>query len=309
MTKRLFRRLAGTVATLLVVSLVTFVALSAAPGDAASGLVGDTADTSQLGAVRAQMGLDQPLPLRYVSFLTTLLLRGDLGSSLVSGKPVSKLLIERLPFTLALALIATVLAAALGGLMGIAAAVRSGTFGDTILMGSAAVGLAMPTFWTALLFILFFSIRLHWLPVAGADSWQHFLLPSVTLALPTAAVIARLMRSSLLDTMGADYVRTANGKGLGPNQVLSRHIVRNSLIPVVTVLGLHLGHLLGGAFVVETIFGIPGLGRLIVQAIFDRDVPVVMGATLVIAFIYLSVNLIVDVAQGVLDPQVAHEAL
>lgn len=306
---KLARRLCGTIATLLIVSLITFVALSAAPGDAASGLVGDTADASQLAQVRAQMGLDQPLPLRYVAFLGGLILKGDLGNSLVSGRPVSGLLLERLPFTIALALVATALAAAIGGVIGTGAALRSGSFSDSFLMGGAAVSLAMPTFWTALLFMLLFSIRLHWLPVAGADGWQYFILPSLTLALPSAGVIARLMRSSLLDTLGADYVRTANGKGLAPGQVVSRHVVRNSLIPVVTVLGLHLGHLLGGAFVVETIFGMPGLGRLLVQAIFDRDLPVVMGATLLIAVVYVIINLMVDVAHGVLDPQIAHEAI
>ncbi len=309
MAKHLARRLVGTALTLLVVSLVTFVALMATPGDAASAMVGESASAEQMQALRAQLGLDQPLPVRYATFLADLLLRGDLGRSLISNKPVSDLLLERLPYTFILAIAAIALATILGMLAGIAAAVRAGTLADTLLMGGAALGLAVPTFWSALLLMMLFSLQLRWLPVVGAESWRHLILPAVTLALPTAAVVARLIRSSLLDVLHADYVRTAYAKGLASRRVLTRHILRNSLIPVVTVLGLHLGYLLGGAFVVETIFGWPGLGRLTVQAIFDRDYPVIMGTALTIALIYMAINLLVDVAQGWLDPQVAHEAI
>ena len=309
MIKHLLRRLLGTLVTLFVVSFITFVALMATPGDAASAMVGESASSAQLQALRAELGLDQPLPVRYGAFIANLVLRGDLGRSLVSNREVSALLLERLPYTFALALAAIALAAALGTTIGTAAAVRAGTNLDTALMGGAALGLAVPTFWSALLLMMLFSLRLKWLPVVGAESWQHLLLPVVTLALPTAAIIARLVRSSLLDVFGADYVRTAYAKGLAPRRVLVRHMLRNSLIPVVTVLGLHLGHLLGGAFVVETIFGWPGLGRLTVQAIFDRDYPVVLGATLTVAVIYLAINFLVDLGQGWLDPQVAHEAI
>ncbi|MBI4787195.1 MAG: ABC transporter permease [Chloroflexi bacterium] len=309
MTKHLVRRLFGTLVTLLVVSLITFVALMATPGDAASAMVGDSATGAQLAALRAELGLDQPLPARYGAFLANLVLRGDLGRSLVSNRAVSDLIAERLAYTFALALAAIALAAALGTAIGTAAAVRAGTKLDTALMGGAALGLAVPTFWSALLLMMLFSLRLRWLPVVGAESWRHLVLPVITLALPTAAIIARLVRSSLLDVFGADYVRTAHAKGLAPRRVLTQHVIRNSLIPVVTVIGLHLGHLLGGAFVVETIFGWPGLGRLTVQAIFDRDYPVVLGATLTVAVIYLAINFLVDLAQGWLDPQVAHDAV
>lgn len=295
--------------TLLVVSAITFVALMATPGDAASAMIGDSASASQLQALRAQMGLDQPLPVRYGAFLTNLILRGDLGRSTMSNRPVIELLMERLPYTGALALTAIGLAAMVGALLGTAAAIKTGTLMDTALMGGAALGLAVPTFWSALLLMMLFSLRLRWLPVVGAENWQYMILPAVTLALPTAAVVARMVRASLLDVFGADYVRTAYAKGLAPTRVLVHHIVRNSLIPVVTVLGLHLGHLLGGAFIVESIFGWPGLGRLTVQAIFDRDYPVVMGATLTVAVMYLLINFLIDLAHGWLDPQVAHEAI
>ena len=167
----------------------------------------------------------------------------------------------------------------------------------------------MPAFWVGLLLIMLFALRLHWLPVVGAGSLRHLILPTITLALPTAAVVARLVRSSLLDVLGADYIRTADAKGLPRRHVIGRHALRNGLIPVVTVLGLHLGHLLGGAFVVETIFGWPGLGRLTVQAIFDRDAPVVLGAALTVAALYLAINLLVDLAHGQLDPRAARAAV
>lgn len=302
-------RLLGMVTTLIAVSVVTFALLAASPGDAASAIVGDTASSDQLQAVRSQMGLDQPLPERYASFIENAIVHGDLGSSLISHRPVTELLLERLPYTLILALLSMTLAAFLGGLVGTVAAVRLGSRLETLLMAGAAWMLAVPAFWSALLFILFFSLRLQWLPVVGAESWQHFVLPSLTLAIPTAAVVARLMRASLLDVFHADYVRTAHAKGITARDVMVRHVIRNSLIPVITVFGLHVGHLLGGAFVVETIFGIPGLGRLMVQGIFDRDFPIVMGAALVIAAMYLIINLIVDLAHGLLDPQVAHSAI
>jgi ABC-type dipeptide/oligopeptide/nickel transport system permease component len=309
MAQHLARRLGGTMLTLLVVSAITFVALMATPGDAASAMIGDSASAEQLQLLRAQMGLDRPLPVRYGAFLANLVLRGDLGHSTLSNRPVIELLEERLPYTGALALAAMGLAALVGALLGTAAAIKTGTLMDTVLMGGAALGLAVPTFWSALLLMMVFSLRLRWLPVVGAENWQYIILPAVTLALPTAAVVARMVRASLLDVFGADYVRTAYAKGLAPRRVLVHHILRNSVIPVITVLGLHLGHLLGGAFIVESIFGWPGLGRLTVQAIFDRDYPVVMGATLTVAIIYLLINFLIDLAHGWLDPQVAHEAI
>ncbi len=308
MNQHLVRRLAGTLATLVVVTLITFIALDAAPGDAASALIGESASAAQLQALRAQMGLDQPLAARYAAFLANLL-HGDWGRSLVSNRPVSDLLLERLPYTIALAFAATALATTVGMVIGIASAHKSGTLLDTLCIGGASLGLAVPSFWSALLLMLVFSVKLRWLPVVGVDSIAHFVLPSVTLALPTMAIIARLVRSSLLDVLRADYVRTAHAKGLKPRRVLSQHVVRNSLIPVVTVLGLHLGYLLGGAFIVETIFGVPGLGRTTVQAIFDRDYPIVMGATLMVASVYLLINFCVDLAHGWLDPQVGQEAV
>ena len=307
MNKNLLRRILGALVTVIAVTFITFVALDTT-GDAASALVAESGSAAQLQALRAQLGLDQPLIVRYAIFLANLA-RGDLGRSLVSNKPVLDLLLERLPCTILLALIASALAMLLGMAIGIGAAVRAGTKTDTLLMSGAALGLAVPTFWSALVLMMIFSVRWRLLPLIGAENIQSFVLPSITLALPTAAAIARLMRSSMLDVLRSDYVRVAHAKGLMPQRVLTQHVVHNSLLPVVTILGLNLGYLLGGAFIVETIFALPGLGRLIVQAIFDRDYPIVLGATLMIAVMYVVINFVVDVAHGWLDPQVAHEAI
>lgn len=304
----LIRRALGALATLLAVSLVTFFALEAVPGDAASALAGENASTEQVQAVRAELGLDQPVDARYAEFLGRLM-HGDLGHSLVNNRAVVDLLLERLLCTLILAFGATMIACLVGLPVGIAAAARVGSRFDTLLMSGAALGLAIPTFLGALVLMMVFAVRLRWLPLLGVESAQGYILPTLALALPMVAAFARLMRSSLLDVLRSDYVRTAHAKGLTPQRVMTHHVVRTSLLPVVTMLGLHLGHLLGGAFIVETIFALPGLGRLTVQAIFDRDNPVVIGATLALACVYVLINLAVDVAHGRLDPQVAGGAI
>ena len=309
MTRHLMRRLAGTILVLLVVSFVIFAALDVIPGDAAEAMVGDSASQEQLDALRHELGLDRPLLARYLDFLSGVVSRGDLGRSLVSGRQITGLLVESFRYTLLLALAATGLATLLGMAIGIFAAMRSGSYVDTFIMGTTALGLAVPTYWSALLFILLFALTLGWLPVVGAGSWKHLILPALTLALPLSAVVARLMRSSVLEELNATYVYTARAKGASSRRVLLGHVLRNSLIPVVSMLGLYLGRLLGSAFIVETIFGWPGLGRLTVQAIFDRDLPVVLGAALIVASSYLIINFLVDLAHAWLDPRVAHEAI
>jgi ABC-type dipeptide/oligopeptide/nickel transport system permease component len=309
MVRRILRRLGGAALVLLAVSFITFATLATIPGDAAQGMAGDSASAEQVEELRVAMGLHLPLLTRYTAFLENLALRGDMGRSLVSGRPVSQLIADRLPYTVLLALSATLLAALAGVVIGTLAALRAGTLSDTALMAAAGLGMAVPSFWLGLLLIMLFSLRLGWLPVVGAESPRHLILPAVTLALPTAAVIARLMRSGLVETLRSDYVTAAHAKGLTPRRVLTRHVFRNSVLPVVTLLGLYLGHLLGGAFIVESLFGWPGLGRLTVQAIFDRDYPVVLGAALAVAALYLVVNFVVDMAHAWLDPRVGEEAV
>ena len=309
MLQHLIHRLAAAVLVLLAVSFVTYLMLNAAPGDLAMTVAGDSASEAQLAELRQKLGLDQPVLVRYVRYVSGVLLRGDFGRSMISDRQVTALLLERLPYTMLLALSAILLAGAVGFALGWLAVSAVGTSWDTALMAVAALAAALPTFWVALLLIMIFSLRLGWLPVVGAESLKHLVLPAVTLALPSSAVLARLVRSSLLDVVGADFVRTAYAKGLVRKQVMWRHVLRNAAIPIVTLLALQLGYLLGGAFIVETIFGWPGLGRLTVQAIFDRDYPVVLGATLMIAAVYIVLNFIADLAQAWLDPRTGARAL
>jgi ABC-type dipeptide/oligopeptide/nickel transport system permease component len=227
----------------------------------------------------------------------------------MTNQPVGELVARRLPFTFILAFGATGLALGIGIPISVIAALRPGSWVDTALMSLASLGLAMPTFWTAILFIMFFSLRLDWLPVVGAGGWKHLILPTITLALPTASIVARVFRSSLLEELRSGYVLTAHAKGLRPSRVITLHVFRNSMIPLITLLGMHLGHLLGGTYIVETIFGWPGLGRLTVLGIFDRDVPLVMGASLTTATVFLILNLLIDLAYGWLDPRVAQKPL
>ena len=309
MVSFLCKRVLSSLAVLVAVSFLTFVLLDLTPGDAADTLVGESASSSELAEVRRQMGLDAPLAARYLRFVSAAVLEHDLGRSLISGRDVAGLIGASFSNTVLLALAAMGLAVVVGTAIGMTAARHPGSRLDFVLMSATNLGLSLPTFWVAMLLIMVFSLRLGWLPVVGAGSPAHLVLPAVSLALPTAAVVARLLRSSLLDVSEAEYVRTAHAKGLRQRQVWRRHIVRNGLVPVVTVLGLHLGHLLGGTFVIETIFAWPGLGRLIVQAVFDRDFPVIVGAVLLIAIIFQVLNLAVDLAHAWLDPRVGSQAL
>ncbi len=309
MSLYLVRRVVALGMTALVVSFVAYVALTFAPGDAAQALIGENASSEQIATLRSQMHLDEPLLSRYCDYMVAALTKGDLGRSLVSGRSVGELLMERLPPTLSLAIVAIALAALVGFAVGLLASSRPGSLIDFLAIGGAALGMAIPPYWAALLLVLCFSLRLGWLPVFGWGSPAHFVLPAITLAMPGAALIARMVRASVLEVAGSDFVRTAKSKGLAPRHIMLYHVLPNSLIPALTVLGLNLSYLVGGTFVVETIFAWPGVGRLTVQAIFDRDIPVVMGAVLVVVPLCLSINLAVDFLHMILDPRVRHEAL
>ncbi|MCL5110036.1 MAG: ABC transporter permease [Chloroflexi bacterium] len=303
------RRLAGIVLTMLAVSFLVYTGLTLAPGDTAEALLGEHASAEQVAALRSRLNLDAPLPERYADYMAAAVSRGDLGRSLLSDRPVAEVIRERLPATLLLAGLSVLLAAGLGIALGLLAAVHRGGRLDLALVSGTVLGLAIPPYWLAILFIQFFALRLGWLPVFGSGTAAHLVLPTLTLSLPAMAVVARLVRASVIEVSRSDFVRTALAKGLPPRRVLLRHILPNSLLPALVVLGLNLGHLVGGAFVVETIFAWPGLGRLTVQAIFDRDIPMVMGSALVVAPLCLGVNLAVDLLHGMLDPRVRHGAL
>jgi ABC-type dipeptide/oligopeptide/nickel transport system permease component len=287
-----------------VVELVAYTILTCAPGDVAQVLVGEHASREQVEALRQTLQLDTPFIQRLGGYTLGALTRGDLGKSLVSGRFVADLIIERLPNTLMLAILSMVVGAVVGIVAGVMAAERQGGPLDALIRGGSVLGLAVPSYWVALVLVQVFAVKLRWLPVFGAGGCAHFVLPVLTLALPCVAIVARLIRAGILDARGADYVRTAVGKGLSGRVVLFRHMLPNCLVPTITVLGLYLGHLVGGAFVIETIYAWPGVGRLAVQAILDRDIPVVMGTILVVVPMILVINLIVDLVLGKADARV-----
>jgi peptide/nickel transport system permease protein len=263
--------------------------------------VGST--SAQVEEFRHQLGFDRPLPVQYWEFLRRAV-RGDFATSLRAGQPALALVLERLPATARLAFTALVLACLVGGTAGLLAAAYRGTVVELAAMGVALLGQAMPVFWLGVLLILVFGVTLRWLPTGGSETLWHMVLPVVTLAAYSSASIARLLRSSLLEVLGQDYIRTARGKGLARWAVLIKHGVRNALLPVVTILGLQAGTLLGGSVITETIFAWPGVGRLAIQAIQNRDFPVVQAAVTVVAITFVLINLLVDAVYAYIDPRV-----
>ena len=309
----LLTRLLLTLPVLVGVSLVSFTILHVTGGDPARIMLGQEARPEDVSALRRTLGLDAPILVQYGWFVGRAL-RGDLGQSLTYRQPVRQMIGQRLPTTLMLTGVALALSVAAALPLGVAAALRRGTGVDAAAMFVALLGVSAPTFWVALMLIFCFAYKLRWLPAAGlpgpstggAAVLAHLLLPGSTLALASAALIARMMRSNLLEVLHRDFMRTARSKGLAPRQVLVRHAVRNALIPTVTVVGLQLGTLLGGAVVTETVFALPGVGRLAVDAIQARDFPVVQGVVLVVAVAVTGANLLVDLAYGLLDPRISY---
>jgi ABC-type dipeptide/oligopeptide/nickel transport system permease component len=268
-------------------------------------MLGERATSEDMLRLRSQLGLDRPLYMQYLDFLGRAV-HGDLGTSIRTGRPVLGEIAEQFPATLSLTLSATLLAGAFGILAGtVAATRRRGPLG-TVVMGFVLLGVSTPTFFSGLMLIVVFSLYLNWLPVATGQGIAPLILPSVTLALPAAAVLARIARASLLEELGKDYVRTALAKGLRPADVVARHVWKNALIPVVTILGLQFGGLMAGAVIVESVFARPGLGRYTVGAINARDFPQIQGTVLVVATVYVLVNLVVDVVYAALDPRVTY---
>jgi peptide/nickel transport system permease protein len=299
---------------LLGVSLLTFLFIRLIPGDAIAARLGtSTALTpDQLASLRAYFGLDQPLPLQYWNWLTSLL-RGDAGYSIRTGRPVFLEIAQRLPATLELALAATAIALAVGLPLGLLSALRPRSRLDVAARIGGLIGLSLPNFWLGTLIIVLFALYLRWLPNTGgyvdflqdpAGNLRLLLFPAITLGLALAAATMRMTRSAMLDVLGADYVRTATAKGLAPRVVLRRHVLKNGLIVVVTLLGIQVGQLLGGAVVVEEIFSVPGVGRLLLNAIVQRDYALVQGAVLVIAILFVALNILVDLLYGYLDPRI-----
>ena len=298
----LIRRLLQTVFVLLGVSVLSFGTLFLS-GDPTMLMVSESWNAQQIEAFRHQMGFDRPWYVQYLDFLGKAL-HGDFGLSLRQQQPTFQLIAERMPATLQLAGAAMAIALVVGLPLGVLAATRRGSIWDNALMLGGLLGQSMPVFWLGLLLIMVFAVGLGWFPVAGAGGLDHLVLPAVTLGLFSTAYIARMARSSMLEVLGKDYVRTARAKGLAERGVVVRHALRNALIPLVTVVGLQFGALLGGAVITETIFAWPGVGRLTIQAIQTKDLPLVEACVILLASIFVLVNLAVDLLYTYLDPRI-----
>jgi ABC-type dipeptide/oligopeptide/nickel transport system permease component len=302
----ILRRLLLAVPVLLGVVFVVMLTIDLLPGDAVTLMLGEHATKDAVARLREHLGLDKPFLVRYLDYVGQLV-HGDLGRSIQQNRPVAAELGDAWPATLQLTVAALLLAAALGIAAGAASAVWPNSLFDAVARLGSLFGLSMPIFWTGLVLIVVFSLWLNWLPVGGAGSLTHLVLPAVTLALPSVAMIARLTRSAVLDVLREDYVRTARAKGLRELWVLGRHALRNALIPIITLVGLQSGQLMGGAVLTETVFSWPGLGRLMVKAIFARDYVLLQGAVLVFALAFVIINLLVDLSYGLLDPRVGRQ--
>lgn len=298
------RRLFTSFLTVIAVMVVVFF-IARLRGDPTVLLVGDNASVEQIDQLRHKLGYDRPIYVQFIDFLGHAA-RGDLGDSLWQHQPAFKLVMDRLPATASLGLIALGLALLVAVPSGVIAAVRRGTIIDRLIMSGALLGQSLPTFWIGIVVILVFSVRLHWLPASGTGGWTHYILPAITLASFSIARVARLVRSSMLDVLHRDYIRTARAKGLSDQRVIGGHALRNALIPVVTIIGIEAGQLLSGAIITETIFAWPGLGQLMIQAISNRDFPLLQAAAVVVATIFVATNLIVDFAYMVLDPRIRY---
>lgn len=298
------KSLLGAIPALVGVSAVVFLLQHLAPGDPTILITGPVVSDEVYQRTRQQLGLDEPLWTQYWVFISNVM-QGDLGSSLLFKRPTIDLLLERAPLTFVLSISALALAYLIGVPAGIIAAIKRGSVWDAGVMGLATLGLAVPGFWLGIILIVVFAVKLQWLPASGSEGPLHFVLPVVTLGVAEAAGLARIVRSSMLESLGADYIRTARSKGLMEKVVVLRHALRNALLPVISVLGLQLGFLLTGAVVAESVFNFSGLGRLLVDSILNKDFPVVQGVLLVFGGVIVIGNLIADVLYRVVDPRVS----
>jgi len=313
MTAYLSRRFAGMVVVMLMVAAIVFVIARVVPGDPAAVMLGSNATPADVAALRTQLGLDRPLPVQFVLYLRDIL-SFDLGNSIFLNRPVVSALAERAELTGWLTGLSVAIAVLIGVPVGVLAAVKRGTPLDQVVTAVAMLAASLPSFWVGLTLIEYFAVKLGWFPVAGygdpgaglGERLHHLVLPAVALGLPNSALIIRFTRTSMLDVLHEDYVRTAKAKGLGPATVIVKHAFRNALIPVLTVIGLTIATLIGGAIVTETVFGLPGVGNLIVSAVLRRDYPVIQGALLIISGLYVLINMAVDLLYAVADPRVRY---
>jgi len=305
MTAYLIKRFLLAVPVLIVTAFLVFSALHLSPGDPVDVIVGPIAPEHVRDRVRTQLGLDKPLPVQFVIYVSNVA-RGDLGQSILSKRPVSELIIEKLPITAELGLAAFVVAYLLSIPLGTIAALNRNSFFDWFSMVLALIGVSMPGFWLGLLLIYAFAVNLKWFPTTGYASFKHLVLPALALGLPRVGRIARITRSSLLEVIDQDYIRTARAKGLAEMAVVFRHALRNSLIPIISLMGLDLGYIVGGSVVIESVFARTGVGDMMLRAIYSRDFPVLQGCMFVLALAIILGNIIADFAYVLIDPRIRH---
>jgi ABC-type dipeptide/oligopeptide/nickel transport system permease component len=305
MTRYIATRLLSTIPVLLIVSVLVFLMIHLIPGDPVQIMLGESgASAEQIARVRNQLGLDKPLPVQYGQFIQQLVTGQT--RSIRTQQPVVTQFWRLFPNTLQLTLASLVLASVFGIVLGIVAATHQHSWVDTIAMAGSFVGVSIPNFWLALVLIYFFAVNLGWLPATGAGSVKQLILPAVVLALQQIALIARLVRAHMVEVLHEEYIKTARAKGLRERAVLWGHALRNALLPVITLLGLNFGYLLSGTVIIETVFARPGIGRYIVDGILQKDFPLVQGAVLMTATMYLVVNLLTDLSYALIDPRISH---
>ncbi|MBS5605075.1 MULTISPECIES: nickel ABC transporter permease [Enterocloster] len=304
MLKYIIRRIIAMIPVVIGITFLVFMIMQLAPGDPVQMILGDNASPEAVEAMRDEMGLNDNVLVQYGRYLVNLV-QGDMGTSYVNKRPVADEVFSRVPATFKLAAVAAVVSIVIAIPLGILAAIKQNTLFDHSSMVVSLIGISMPAFWLALMLMLLFSLKLGWLPAQGAkDGWKSYVLPSIAIGFMQMAAIARTTRSSMLETIRQDYIRTARSKGITEREVIFHHSFRNALIPTVTIVGVQLGGLLGGAVLTETVFAWPGLGRLVVQAVNGRDVPVVLGCIVVLSVGFSIVNLVVDLLYGFIDPRV-----
>lgn len=302
----IIKRVLQMIPTLIGVSILVFILIHAVPGDPARLVAGNDATEEDVALVRDRLGLNEPLYAQYGTYLVNLA-KGDLGTSLRSNRPVMTEILTRFPTTIMLTLMAIVIMVIVGLFAGIFSATKPNSLRDNATMMFSLFGISMPVFWLGLMLILIFSYYLRVLPSGGSDSFKYFILPALAIGLSSSAILARLTRSSVLEVIHQDFVRTARAKGVKENLVIYKHTLKNALIPIITIIGLEFGHLLGGAVLAETVFSMNGLGRYVIQSIQFRDYPAIQGTVLFIATIFVIVNLIVDLCYSLVDPRVRYD--
>lgn len=304
MARYILKRLLWMIPIVLGVAVLVFTLMTFCPGDPAAIVLGSTATEQDLALMREQMGLNEPFIVRLGTFLSDTFIHFDLGESWITGASIKAELMERLPRTMVLSLTTLALSVLIGMPLGIAAAVKQNGWQDNLCMTFALLGVSIPNFWLALLLILLFSVNLGWLPAMGIGSWKHYILPAMAGCMGGVAQLARQTRSSMLDVIRSDYITTARAKGVPEFKVITKHALKNGLIPIITVIGTHFGRMLGGAMVIETIFSIPGMGMYIVSGVNSRNYPVVQAGTIFLAIVFSFCMLVVDLVYAAVDPRI-----